>query len=135
MVFSSQVFIYYFLPAFLTLYYVLPWLVDLLPTRIRQFVVALIAFGPLCVGLYYCCDLSLDFFPPSLEPAVRVLQKVGPWLLAAFGLWFYISPRLRELLPKRIEPCLIAYGSYFFYGWKRPDFVLLMLLSTGTDFL
>jgi len=47
--------------------------------------------------------------------------------LPAFLALYYLSPRgLRSLT--------IALASYVFYGWWRPDFVLLMLVSTLVDF-
>ncbi len=38
-------------------------------------------------------------------------------------------------LPRRFRSVVIAVASYLFYGWWRPDFVLLMWFSTGLDFL
>ena len=38
------------------------------------------------------------------------------------------------LAPRRWRSLVIALFSYVFYGWWRPDFVLLMLISTGVDF-
>lgn len=37
--------------------------------------------------------------------------------------------------PARLRSLLIALGSYVFYGWWRPDFVLLMLFSTVLDYV
>ncbi|HRV82138.1 MAG TPA: MBOAT family O-acyltransferase, partial [Planctomycetota bacterium] len=36
--------------------------------------------------------------------------------------------------PKRWRSTIIAVASYVFYGWWRPDFVLLMWLSTVVDY-
>ncbi len=36
--------------------------------------------------------------------------------------------------PKRWRSFVIAGGSYIFYGWWRPDFVILMWISTVLDF-
>jgi alginate O-acetyltransferase complex protein AlgI len=38
------------------------------------------------------------------------------------------------LSPRSVRSYVIAVASYVFYGWWRPDFVLLMLLSTGVDY-
>ncbi|MDF1836410.1 MAG: membrane-bound O-acyltransferase family protein [Planctomycetota bacterium] len=38
------------------------------------------------------------------------------------------------LLPKAWRPWIIAIASYIFYGWWRPDFVLLMWVSTVVDY-
>ncbi|MEE9394514.1 MAG: MBOAT family protein [Planctomycetota bacterium] len=47
--------------------------------------------------------------------------------LPAFLVLYAVSPRsLRSLT--------IALGSYLFYGWWRPDFVVLMLFSTAVDY-
>jgi len=46
-----------------------------------------------------------------------------PIFLAAY----YLSPR-------RVKSFTIAVASYVFYGWWRPDFVILMLISTVVDF-
>ncbi|MEZ6194794.1 MAG: MBOAT family protein [Planctomycetota bacterium] len=37
-------------------------------------------------------------------------------------------------LPRRASSLVIAFASYIFYGWWRPDFVGLMLFSTVVDF-
>ena len=39
------------------------------------------------------------------------------------------------LTPVRFRSYVIALGSYLFYGWWRPDFVVLVLLSTVVDYL
>ncbi len=49
------------------------------------------------------------------------------WFLPAFLLLYYLSPRA-------VRSFTIALGSYLFYGWWRPDFVALMLISTLVDF-
>ena len=36
--------------------------------------------------------------------------------------------------PRSWKPWVIALSSYFFYGWWRPDFVLLMWFSTVVDY-
>jgi alginate O-acetyltransferase complex protein AlgI len=41
---------------------------------------------------------------------------------------------LYALVPQRFRSLLIATASYVFYGWWRPDFVLLMWVSTVVDF-
>ena len=41
---------------------------------------------------------------------------------------------LYYLAQERYRPWVIAGFSYFFYGWWRPDFVLLMWLSTVVDY-
>ncbi len=38
------------------------------------------------------------------------------------------------LTPRRFRSLTLALGSYVFYGWWRPDFLLLMLVSTVVDF-
>lgn len=38
------------------------------------------------------------------------------------------------LAPRRGKSWVLALASYLFYGWWRPDFVLLMWLSTAVDF-
>jgi alginate O-acetyltransferase complex protein AlgI len=38
------------------------------------------------------------------------------------------------LSPRSLKSLVIALSSYLFYGWWRPDFVLLMLFSTVVDF-
>lgn len=47
--------------------------------------------------------------------------------LPLFLLAYYLAPR-------RLRSLVIALSSYVFYGWWRPDFVLLMLISTVVDF-
>ncbi len=37
-------------------------------------------------------------------------------------------------LPKRARNLFLTLASYVFYGWWRPDFVLLMLFSTSVDY-
>ena len=49
------------------------------------------------------------------------------WFLPAVLLLYY-------LLPFRFRSGLLVLVSYLFYGWWRPDFVLLMLVSTLIDF-
>jgi alginate O-acetyltransferase complex protein AlgI len=48
--------------------------------------------------------------------------------LPAFLLLYFVAPRSLRTLT-------IALGSYFFYGWWRPPFVILMLVSTVVDYL
>ncbi len=47
--------------------------------------------------------------------------------LPIFLALYYLSPR-------RMKSVTLALASYIFYGWWRPDFVLLMLVSTVVDF-
>lgn len=47
--------------------------------------------------------------------------------LPLFLLAYYLSPR-------RFRSLTLALASYVFYGWWRPDFVILMLISTLVDF-
>ena len=47
--------------------------------------------------------------------------------LPIFLLLYYLSPR-------SLKSYTIAFGSYVFYGWWRPDFVGLMLFSTVLDY-
>jgi len=50
---------------------------------------------------------------------------------------YYFLPlflTLYFLTPARGKNLLIALASYVFYGWWRPDFVILMLISTVVDF-
>ena len=49
------------------------------------------------------------------------------WFLPAFLAAYYVSPQ-------RVRSVVIAVASYVFYGWWRPDFVGLMLISTVVDF-
>ncbi len=49
------------------------------------------------------------------------------YFLPGFLLLYLVSPR-------GIKPLTIAFASYFFYGWWRPDFVILMLVSTVVDY-
>lgn len=49
------------------------------------------------------------------------------WFLPAFLAIYYVSPRA-------VRSFVIAAASYVFYGWWRPDFVALMLISTVVDF-
>lgn len=49
------------------------------------------------------------------------------YFLPLFLLAYYLSPR-------RLRSLTLALASYVFYGWWRPDFVLLMLASTVVDF-
>ncbi len=68
--------------------------------------------------------------PAPLTYAPPVVFTSGIFLYAflpLFLLSYYASPKGRRSL-------LIAVWSYVFYGWWRPDFVLLMLLSTVVDF-
>ncbi|MCU0867137.1 MAG: MBOAT family protein [Planctomycetes bacterium] len=49
------------------------------------------------------------------------------WFLPAFlPLYFAAPPRWRNLV--------LTLGSFVFYGWWRPHYVLLMLLSVGLDY-
>ena len=41
---------------------------------------------------------------------------------------------LYYLSPKRVRTLFVALASYVFYGWWRPDFVSLMLISTVVDY-
>jgi len=47
--------------------------------------------------------------------------------LPLFLVLYYLSPR-------KLKSLTIAIASYIFYGWWRPDFVLLMLASTVVDY-
>ena len=47
--------------------------------------------------------------------------------LPLFLVLYYLSPR-------NVKSYTLAFASYVFYGWWRPDFVLLMLISTVVDF-
>jgi alginate O-acetyltransferase complex protein AlgI len=50
---------------------------------------------------------------------------------------FYFLPlflALYYLTPRRGRSLVVAVSSYVFYGWWRPDFVILMLISTVVDF-
>ncbi len=49
------------------------------------------------------------------------------WFLPSILLLYY-------LLPFKFRSGLLVLVSYLFYGWWRPDFVLLMLVSTLIDF-
>jgi alginate O-acetyltransferase complex protein AlgI len=49
------------------------------------------------------------------------------YFLPLFLALYYLSPRRGRTL-------VVALASYVFYGWWRPDFVLLMLLSTVVDY-
>lgn len=49
------------------------------------------------------------------------------YFLPLFLIAYYLSPR-------RLRSLTLALASYIFYGWWRPDFVLLMLVSTLVDF-
>ncbi len=49
------------------------------------------------------------------------------YFLPLFLVVYYLSPR-------GLKSYAIAFASYLFYGWWRPDFVLLMLFSTGLDY-
>ncbi len=52
-----------------------------------------------------------------------------------FLFWFLpIFMGVYALTPRRWKGLTIALGSYVFYGWWRPDFVILMLISTLVDF-
>jgi alginate O-acetyltransferase complex protein AlgI len=49
------------------------------------------------------------------------------WFLPVFLAVYYLGPR-------RMRSPLIAVASYVFYGWWRPDFVVLMWISTVVDY-
>jgi alginate O-acetyltransferase complex protein AlgI len=49
------------------------------------------------------------------------------YFLPIFLALYYLSPR-------SVRTLVVALASYVFYGWWRPDFVLLMLLSTVVDY-
>jgi len=59
-------------------------------------------------------------------------------MVFASGIFLYgflpLFLALYFLTPNRWRPLFIALASYVFYGWWRPDFVLLMLFSTLVDF-
>jgi len=59
-------------------------------------------------------------------------------MLFASGVFlYYFLPlflALYYLSPRGLKSYTIAFASYVFYGWWRPDFVLLMLVSTLVDF-
>ncbi|MFT4539797.1 MAG: alginate O-acetyltransferase complex protein AlgI [Planctomycetota bacterium] len=50
---------------------------------------------------------------------------------------YYFLPiflALYYLSPKGVKSYTLAFASYLFYGWWRPDFVILMLVSTLVDY-
>jgi alginate O-acetyltransferase complex protein AlgI len=49
------------------------------------------------------------------------------WFLPVFLTVYYV-------IPKAARSAWITVASFFFYGWWRPDFVLLMVLSTALDY-
>jgi len=49
------------------------------------------------------------------------------YFLPVFLALYYLSPRY-------LKSYVIAVASYIFYGWWRPDFVILMLISTVVDY-
>ena len=51
-------------------------------------------------------------------------------------LYFFLPAflALYYLAPKRWRSTIIAVASYLFYGWWRPDFVILMWISTVVDY-
>ncbi len=49
------------------------------------------------------------------------------WFLPLFLAGYYLAP-------KRLRSTWITLGSFVFYGWWRPDFVLLMVASTLLDY-
>ncbi len=49
------------------------------------------------------------------------------WFLPLFLAGYYLAP-------KRLRSAWITIGSFVFYGWWRPDFVLLMVASTLLDY-
>ncbi len=49
------------------------------------------------------------------------------WFLPLFLAVYYLAPR-------RLRSAWITLGSFVFYGWWRPDFVLLMVASTLLDY-
>ena len=49
------------------------------------------------------------------------------YFLPVFLALYYLSPRY-------LKSYVIAVASYLFYGWWRPDFVILMLISTVVDY-
>ncbi len=59
-------------------------------------------------------------------------------MVFASGIFLYfflpIFLGLYYLAPKRGKSFVIAIASYVFYGWWRPDFVILMWISTVVDF-
>ena len=50
------------------------------------------------------------------------------WFLPAVLITYYVTP-------ERGRTLILALASYFFYGWWRVDFLLLLLASTVVDFL
>ncbi len=59
-------------------------------------------------------------------------------MLFASGLFLYyflpIFLALYFLSPRKMKSVTLAVASYVFYGWWRPDFVLLMWISTVVDY-
>ncbi len=59
-------------------------------------------------------------------------------MIFASGIFLYVFLPLflglYYLCPQRLRSYAIAFASYLFYGWWRPDFVLLMLVSTVVDY-
>ena len=50
---------------------------------------------------------------------------------------FYFLPLflvIYAISPRRVKNLVLALASYVFYGWWRPDFVVLMWISTMVDF-
>ena len=48
------------------------------------------------------------------------------WFLPVFLAAYYLTPR-------RGRSLTLSLASFLFYGWWRPDFVVLMLISTVVD--
>ena len=63
----------------------------------------------------------------TLRPVIFSSGIFLYYFLPLFLLSYYVSP-------KGLRSLVIALWSYLFYGWWRPDFVLLMLISTVVDF-
>ena len=56
---------------------------------------------------------------------------------ASFIFLFWFAPVFLAayyLLPQRAKNLLLTLVSYGFYGWWRPDYVVLMLISTVIDY-
>ncbi len=49
------------------------------------------------------------------------------WFLPIFLAAYY-------LMPARGKNTLLTLASYVFYGWWRPDYIILMLVSTVVDY-
>ena len=74
---------------------------------------------------------------PTVPPSCPAEQSDRPMQFTASVFLYYFLPAFLGLyyaVPQRFRSYVLALTSYVFYGWWRPDFVVLMWVSTIVDY-